>query len=103
MVREGGVEPPCPCGHTDLNRARLPIPPLARCTSSWHAGHENDKLHVVTAVQGDYAEGLGVRRMDVVPSRSTPPRGQEDGVAGHCGTFVYMEPLGHTVEFVLYR
>ena len=29
-VREGGVEPPHPFGHTDLNRARLPIPPLAR-------------------------------------------------------------------------
>src|SRR3954467_6635644 len=29
MVREGGVEPPRPFGHTDLNRARLPIPPLA--------------------------------------------------------------------------
>ena len=27
-VREGGVEPPRPHGHTDLNRARLPIPPL---------------------------------------------------------------------------
>ena len=31
VVREGGVEPPRPFGHTDLNRARLPIPPLARC------------------------------------------------------------------------
>ena len=30
VVREGGVEPPRPFGHTDLNRARLPIPPLAR-------------------------------------------------------------------------
>lgn len=29
-MREGGVEPPHPFGHTDLNRARLPIPPLAR-------------------------------------------------------------------------
>ncbi len=29
-VREGGVEPPRPFGHTDLNRARLPIPPPAR-------------------------------------------------------------------------
>lgn len=29
-VREGGVEPPHPFGYTDLNRARLPIPPLAR-------------------------------------------------------------------------
>ena len=28
-MREGGVEPPRPHGHTDLNRARLPIPPLA--------------------------------------------------------------------------
>lgn len=35
MVREGGVEPPRPCGHTDLNRARLPIPPLARCMLSY--------------------------------------------------------------------
>ncbi len=30
VVREGGVEPPRPFGHTDLNRARLPIPPPAR-------------------------------------------------------------------------
>ena len=30
MVREGGVEPPHPFEYTDLNRARLPIPPLAR-------------------------------------------------------------------------
>jgi hypothetical protein len=29
-VREGGVEPPHPFEYTDLNRARLPIPPLAR-------------------------------------------------------------------------
>ena len=27
-VLKGGVEPPRPFGHTDLNRARLPIPPL---------------------------------------------------------------------------
>ena len=30
MVREGGVEPPLHHWNTDLNRARLPIPPLAR-------------------------------------------------------------------------
>ena len=30
VVREGGVEPPHPFEYTDLNRARLPIPPLAR-------------------------------------------------------------------------
>ena len=29
LVREGGVEPPHPFEYTDLNRARLPIPPLA--------------------------------------------------------------------------
>ncbi len=28
-MREGGVEPPHPFEYTDLNRARLPIPPLA--------------------------------------------------------------------------
>src|SRR4051794_25370388 len=35
LVREGGVEPPHPFGHTDLNRARLPIPPLAREPKSY--------------------------------------------------------------------
>lgn len=30
MVREGGVEPPRPFGHWNLNPARLPIPPLAQ-------------------------------------------------------------------------
>ena len=34
LVREGGVEPPRPHGHTDLNRARLPIPPLAHVSYS---------------------------------------------------------------------
>src|SRR5699024_7789828 len=29
-VREGGLEPPRPCGHWHLKPARLPIPPLAR-------------------------------------------------------------------------
>ena len=32
LVREGGVEPPRPHGHTDLNRARLPIPPFLPIT-----------------------------------------------------------------------
>ena len=30
LVREGGLEPPHPFGHRNLNPARLPIPPLAR-------------------------------------------------------------------------
>lgn len=30
LVLEGGVEPPRPNGHMDLNHARLPIPPLER-------------------------------------------------------------------------
>src|SRR3954452_21266392 len=31
-VGEGGLEPPRPFGHRNLNPARLPIPPLARVT-----------------------------------------------------------------------
>ncbi len=30
LVPGGGVEPPRPCGHMDLNHARLPIPPPGR-------------------------------------------------------------------------
>jgi site-specific DNA recombinase len=32
-VGEGGLEPPRPCGHRNLNPARLPIPPLARAAA----------------------------------------------------------------------
>src|SRR5712664_390573 len=32
VVGEGGLEPPHPFGHRNLNPARLPIPPLARAT-----------------------------------------------------------------------
>jgi hypothetical protein len=31
MVGEAGLEPAHPYGHRNLNPARLPIPPLARC------------------------------------------------------------------------
>jgi hypothetical protein len=31
LVPKGGLEPPHPCEYTDLNRARLPIPPLRQC------------------------------------------------------------------------
>ena len=30
LVGEGGLEPPRPYGHRNLNPARLPIPPLAQ-------------------------------------------------------------------------
>src|SRR3954466_10356217 len=51
IVREGGVEPPRPFGHTDLNRARLPIPPLAleadvrlsHVVSASQTGHDRDR------------------------------------------------------------
>ena len=33
LVGEGGLEPPHPFGHRNLNPARLPIPPLARATA----------------------------------------------------------------------
>ena len=35
LVGEGGVEPPRPFGHRNLNPARLPIPPLARVGWEW--------------------------------------------------------------------
>jgi hypothetical protein len=38
MVREGGLEPPHPYGHRNLNPARLPIPPLARADRQGIAG-----------------------------------------------------------------
>ena len=40
IVREGGLEPPRPCGHWHLEPARLPIPPLARSVCSPHVQPE---------------------------------------------------------------
>ncbi|MCW2821556.1 MAG: hypothetical protein JWR64_1351, partial [Marmoricola sp.] len=50
VVREGGVEPPRPFGHTDLNRARLPIPPLAR---AWRRG-ATGPMETSTRLQGSF-------------------------------------------------
>jgi hypothetical protein len=36
-VGEGGLEPPHPFGHRNLNPARLPIPPLARVTGQQYS------------------------------------------------------------------
>src|SRR5919107_3715352 len=38
LVGKGGVEPPRPCGHTDLNRARLPFRHLPGVRSGWWTG-----------------------------------------------------------------
>ncbi len=43
LVREGGVEPPPHHWDTDLNRARLPIPPLARALKGYGGGGERVK------------------------------------------------------------
>src|SRR5580704_4482553 len=37
VVGEGGLEPPHPFGHRNLNPARLPIPPLARVTGQQYS------------------------------------------------------------------
>ena len=43
LVREGGVEPPLHFWNTDLNRARLPIPPLARAQKQYGPSIANVK------------------------------------------------------------
>src|SRR3954466_8385993 len=50
VVREGGVEPPHPFGYTDLNRARLPIPPLARVRTNLPSGGRRTDDEVSTGV-----------------------------------------------------
>ena len=47
-VREGGLEPPCPHGHTDLNRARLPISPLA--LTGRNPGNQGNRLSEIITV-----------------------------------------------------
>jgi hypothetical protein len=42
-VGEGGLEPPHPFGHRNLNPARLPIPPLARATGRGYLMRESPR------------------------------------------------------------
>ena len=58
MVGEGGVEPPRPFGHRNLNPARLPIPPLAR----GDAHGSNCAAHA-----GDYPNRMADRSAAHVP------------------------------------
>ena len=71
VVREGGVEPPRPFGHTDLNRARLPIPPLAQHPDGRGsaAGHHIHRPIDETSTQPDQRlAALGCREVSSVPS-----------------------------------
>jgi hypothetical protein len=63
VVRERGLEPPPPFGDTALNRARLPVPPLAR-------GREQDAREA-----GSVAVGVGSRQ------RANRWRGAPDGMS----------------------
>ena len=76
LVREGGVEPPRPFGHTDLNRARLPIPPLAPALAAW-GQPENDSMQPARLL----LHGLAV-------ARAWPPR-----TLGHRG-----RPSAHATD-----
>src|SRR5690606_19969575 len=80
VVREGGVEPPRPFGHTDLNRARLPIPPLAReAGSGYPTARRPSQSAGATArtVEGwrHIARGAGRKRQ----SAATPTAGRHRG------------------------
>ena len=70
-VREGGVEPPRPFGHTDLNRARLPIPPLAR------RGRAQTSLRSSRVAGGRRRSGVARYHQSTVPR--VPGRRRRDG------------------------
>lgn len=69
VVREGGVEPPRPFGHTDLNRARLPIPPLALEAGSGYPTADGRSQSAGPPL----SRCGGTSRPDPVPRRNVPP------------------------------
>src|SRR5581483_7298217 len=72
LVREGGVESPRPCGHWNLNPARLPIPPPAHrvCRPVW----------VASAAPSDRRNNSTWRRCPLTTSggRTIPLREEEE-------------------------
>src|SRR6187402_2863434 len=71
MVREGGLEPPCPHGHTDLNRARLPISPLALTMA-----YETPTKDITTSSPGRICWGrqTGLKVQQLTSSQYRRPR-----------------------------
>ena len=61
MVREGGLEPPHPCGHRNLNPARLPIPPLPR---SERQDRTSRDLHVSAGGRAGSIDSMGLQRFE---------------------------------------
>ncbi len=100
LVREGGVEPPRPFGHWNLNPARLPIPPPAHwvCSGPSHfsVGAPGDIrrlarrrpwIHIrcfdsARGDQGDQGEGVTGGRTGVGRSEREPEAGGERGPRG---------------------
>src|SRR6266536_5925639 len=84
-VGEGGLEPPRPCGHRNLNPARLPIPPLARGTASdCSSGHRRHARRYVAVVQ----------RRCFDPLAETGLRGQRGYTAAGRGTLQRLNTSG---------
>jgi site-specific DNA recombinase len=95
LVGEGGLEPPRPCGHRNLNPARLPIPPLARvsqrrlarplpCPNRVGQGRYAGCLHGLArdrARLGAYGRGRVLARLPLqpAPDRAGAAAGAGDG------------------------
>lgn len=74
VVREGGVEPPPHFWDTDLNRARLPIPPLARALKRLRAKvgarqMEDTSRPIVLEYQGVHARITPAGALQQFPQR----------------------------------
>ena len=67
-VGEGGLEPPHPFGHRNLNPARLPIPPLARVGPTIVAGRRR------ASASPEYAQRLPMTTATRVQTQPQPPR-----------------------------
>ena len=97
MVREGGIEPPRPCGHQILSLARLPIPPPTLSTvsvdvpkrdlttkhhppsgraektiRSHHCHHNNDKIWTLERNLRNEGQAVAIKARDA-PIQEFPP------------------------------
>ena len=72
MVPKKGLEPPRPCGHMDLNHARLPIPPLRQVTTAARWSRETTFQERITSniLQGHrYLSNARAAEMPIVIGR----------------------------------
>ena len=84
-VPKGGLEPPCPCEHSALNAACLPISPLWHAASALPSGESGAPQYYATPQRlSSQPEQLKSRQPSLLPTLDSAPTLRHTGAQAAC-------------------